>query len=418
MSGLGRAAGAARPILVVTDRRFWRRGIGSEQRIANLLDHLARRERPVVAAYLGRLGRLPASERAALARFVAPLPGLSIRARPPGPLGWLLERITPRSRGQDRANPLLASRSPARRRFVQALLSALAPRVVIVEFARLTPTVHPRPIGGPSGIAYWIDTHDLLHRRAARFRASGIAPPFEIEASEEAEALATYDALIAIQADEAGVMRRLVPDKPVLVVPHGLELPLPVPGFEPGPRPVRIGFLGGRDPSNDAALHWFLDHVWSKLALRVGDRAELVVAGQIAARWTRMEPGMQRRERVDSISDFWPSIDVAINPVRFGSGLKIKNVEALAHARALLTTPIGAEGLEDAAPAGLRIAESASEWISVLEAWVEDPDSIARIGREGRAHAERHFSPEAAFAALDARLDALDALDGAGRALA
>ncbi len=405
-----RAVGSADPILVVTDRRFWRREIGSEQRIASLLDHLARRDRPVVAAYLGRVA---ASEREALARFEAPRPGLSIRARQPSPLGWLMERRAPRPRGP--INPLLVERSPARRRFVQALLRTLEPRVVIVEFARLTATVHPRPADLPAATAYWIDTHDLLHRRADQFRANGLATAVEIDASQEAEALATYDALIAIQADEARALRRLVPDKPVFVVPHGLELPVPVPGFEPGPRAIRIGFLGGRDPSNDAALHWFLDHVWSALAVRLGDRAELVVAGQIAARWTRMERGLRRRERVDSIAEFWPSIDIAINPVRFGSGLKIKNVEALAHARALLTTPIGAEGLEDAAPGGLRIAESASEWIALIEAWVDDPELIERIGRAGRAHAERHFSPEAAFAALDAGLDALAAADGALR---
>lgn len=410
MTGLGAPARTVRgagPILVVTDRRFWRREIGSEQRIANLLDHLARRERSVVAAYLGRVA---ASEREALARFGATLPGLSIRARRPNPLGRLMERITPPPR--DPTNPLLANRSPARRRFVQELLRTLEPRVVIVEFARLTATVHPRPTDLPSTTAYWIDTHDLLHRRAARFRANGLAPAVEIDASREAEALATYDALIAIQADEARALRSLVPDRPVLVVPHGLELPVPVPGFEPGPRPIRIGFLGGRDPSNEAALHWFLDHVWSALSVHLGDRAELVVAGQIAARWTRMERGMRKRDRVDSIAEFWPSIDIAINPVRFGSGLKIKNVEALAHARALLTTPIGAEGIEDAAPDGLRIAESAGEWISLIEAWVGDPESIRRIGRAGRAHAERHFSPEAAFAELDAGLDALAASGG------
>ncbi|MEZ4281764.1 MAG: glycosyltransferase [Myxococcota bacterium] len=394
----------------MTDRRFWRRGIGSEQRIANLLDHLARRERPVVAAYLGRV---PAADRDALAHFAAPLARLSIQARRPDPLGWLRERFAPRPRAAN--NPLLANRSPARRRFVRRLLQALEPRVVIVEFARLTATVHPRPNGARTETAYWIDTHDLLHRRTARFRAHGLALPVEIDAAQEAEALATYDALIAIQANEARALHRLVPDKPVLVVPHGLELPVPVPGFEPGPRPIRIGFLGGRDPSNEAALHWFLDHVWPKLAMRLGDRAEVVVGGQIAARWQRMEHGMRIRRRVDSIGEFWPSIDIAINPVRFGSGLKIKNVEALAHARALLTTPIGAEGLEDAAPAGLGIAESASEWIALLEAWVADPDAIARIGRAGRAHAESHFSPAAAFAALDAALDALDAGASTGR---
>ncbi len=400
---------AAPPVLLITDRRFWRRSIGSEQRIASLLEHLARRREPLAVAYLGRLAR---GERAALARFLAPLPGVAFHARRPDPLGWLAHRLGPRAPRP--ANPLLAQSHPARRRFVQRLLRALEPRAVIVEFTRLTPTVHPRPTGVRHPAAYLIDTHDLLHQRAERARAEGAAA-LAVDAAEEAAALAGYDAILAIQAKEARALQALLPDKPVLVVPHGLALPCPVPGFAPGPRPIRLGLLGGRDPSNAAGLHWFLDEVWPKLGERVGGQVELVVAGQLAARWTREEHGMRRTGPVASIDAFWPTIDVAINPVRFGSGLKIKNVEAMAWGRALLTTPLGAEGLEDAAPAGLRIAATAADWAAQLVAWLEDPAEIERVGRAARRHAERHFAPTAAFAALDAHLDALADARAPGR---
>lgn len=397
------------PVLLLTDRRFWRRSIGSEQRIASLLEHLAGRSVPVCAVYLGRLAR---GEREALARFLAPLPPLEFHSRPRDVLGWFEDRL---GTGRHRpSNPLLAERRPGRRRFVQRLLRELEPRAVIVEFTRLTPSVYPRPPGARSRAPYLIDTHDLLHRRAARYREHGAAVDLDVDARDEAAALATYDAILAIQSGEARALRALLPEKPVLLVPHGFALPSPIPGFAPGPRPIRLGLLGGRDRSNAAGLHWFLDHVWSKLRGKVGEHVELVVAGQLAATWTRMEKGMRRMGTVDSIDAFWPAIDVAINPVRFGSGLKIKNVEALAYARALLTTPIGAEGLEDAAPMGLRIAESAADWLAILSAWLDDPEQIERTGRAGRHFAERHFSPAAAFAALDAYLDALP-VDDASR---
>ena len=67
---------------------------------------------------------------------------------------------------------------------------------------------------------------------------------------------------------------------------------------------------------------------------------------------------------VETIDVFWPNIDIAINPIRFGSGLKIKNVEALAYGLPLLTTPIGAEGLEAASPLGLvrRLSTRMKRW--------------------------------------------------------
>lgn len=403
------------PVLVVTDRRFWLRSIGSEQRIASLLLHLARRGEAVTVAYLGRIG---ASERDGLERFRAMAPRLAVRARGIDLSGGLRDglaalvaalRAEPRSRDGTgrRANPLLRERSPARRQLVQRLLREIAPRAVIVEFTRLTPTVHPRDPARSDATAYLIDTHDLLHQRASRFRANGLVSTLDVDAREEAEAFATYDAILAIHVGDAGAIRRLVPEKPVLVVSHGIELPVPAPGFAPGPRPTRVGFLGGRDPSNHAGLHWFLDHVWSKLVAEFGERVELVVAGQVGAAWSRMEKGMRLMGNVDSIDEFWPAIDIAINPVRFGSGLKIKNVEALAYARALVTSPIGGEGLESAAPAGLRIAETPAEWLAILRRFLDDPAQIEKIGRAGRAHAERHFPPAAAFRELDAFLDGL-----------
>lgn len=406
---------AGAPVLVVTDRRFWLRSIGSEQRIASLLLHLSRRDERLTVAYLGRIG---AGERDALERFCATAPGLSVRSRDTGLavrlqdglatlVGALRSIQARRDPSGRRANPLLLERSPARRQLVQALLRELAPRAVIVEFTRLTSTVHPRDPARPATTAYLIDTHDLLHQRALRFRANGLQSALEVDAREEAEAFATYDAILAIHAGDAETIRALAPEKPVLVVPHGIELPVPAPGFAPGPRPIRLGFLGGRDPSNHAGLDWFLDLVWSKLGARFGERVELVVAGQVAATWTRRSKGMRLMGAVDSIGEFWPAIDIAINPVRFGSGLKIKNVEALAYARALVTSPIGAEGLESAAPSGLGIAETPEEWLAILTRWIDDPARIEEIGRSGRAYAERHFPPAAAFSELDAFLDGL-----------
>jgi glycosyltransferase involved in cell wall biosynthesis len=407
--------GASAPVLVVTDRRFWLRSIGSEQRIASLLLHLARRGESVTVAYLGRIG---ASERDGLERFCATAPRLTVRSRGTDLLGGLQDglaalvgslRAVPRPRDTSgrRANPLLRERSPARRQLVQALLREIAPRAVIVEFTRLTSTVHPRDPARTEATAYLIDTHDLLHQRAPRFRANGLVSALEVDVREETEAFATYDAILAIHAGDGGTIRTLVPEKTVLVVPHGIELPVPVPGFVPGPRPIRLGFLGGRDPSNHAGLHWFLDHVWSKLAARFAERVELVVAGQVGATWTRTEKGIRLVGAVESIGEFWPAIDIAINPVRFGSGLKIKNVEALAYARSLVTSPIGAEGLESAAPAGLCIAETPEEWLAILSRFLEDPARIEQTGRVGRAYAERHFPPTAAFSELDAFLDGL-----------
>jgi hypothetical protein len=409
-------------IVVVTDRRFWRRSIGSEQRIASLVLHLAQRSEAVTVAYLGRISR---RERVRLARLLEASPQLEILPRRPTAqaLAHGLRQFASEALGRFRPtrrpsieNPgLTTPSSPARRAFVDSVIRQRAPRVVIIEFLRLSYTLFPRTDTGTPRPLALVDTHDILHRRAERARARGASVAQPIEAAQELRMLADYDAVIAIQGLEAELLRTGLPGKSVLVVPHGLAMP-PASGAPIGAsRPIRIGFLGGRDESNLDALDWFVHEVWPGIHRRFASAVELHVAGQVTLRWTRAAEGLRILGRVDSVDDFWRGIDIAINPVRYGSGLKIKNVEALAYGRPLLTTSIGAEGLEAAAPDGLRVADSALEWTNALGEWLADPALADRVGRRGRAFAETRLCEAAAFAELDAYLDAyLDAeVDGA-----
>ena len=55
-----------------------------------------------------------------------------------------------------------------------------------------------------------------------------------------------------------------------------------------------------------------------------------------------------------------------VNPVRFGTGLKIKSVEALAMGRPLVTTRAGAAGIEEWAGKAYLLADSPDEFVSVI----------------------------------------------------
>lgn len=413
-------------VLFVTDRRFWQRSMGSEQRIASLVRFLCRRGHRVSVAYVGRIDR---HQSRILESFVAECPGLELIARTHplrNPLAFVAERsrlsweaarsrLHPRTRtsAPGALSQRIAGRaaSPARRTFVERLIATRAPRVVVIEFLRLTGLIVPRPpLEASRGEGrehrqpvYLVDTIDLLHERAESFQAQGLALDHAIDAAEEARALATYDAVIAIQAREAEKLRHLVPSTLVLEVPHGLSMPktpyTPVPASEE--RPLRLGFLGGRDESNVHALDWLVDRVWPRLTEALGRSVELHVAGPICSVWKAPpSEGIRLWGQVDSIDEFWPEIDVALNPVRSGSGLKIKSVEALAYGRPLLTTRVGAQGLEEASPEGLRIDDTPEGWIETLRAWAVDADLRAAIARRGREFARARFSEEAAFEPL------------------
>ncbi|MFK7894927.1 MAG: glycosyltransferase family 4 protein [Myxococcota bacterium] len=386
-------------LLFVTDRMFWRRSIGSEQRIAALIDYAVERGDSVHVAYVGRLS---AAEKTSFDRFSAP-------------------RLTKESRSLKDTLRATATRSAPRRAFVQSVLRKHRPRIVIVEFLRLIHTVHPRPTPLPDNTRFVIDTHDVLHQRAARYRDAGAEIARDMSAEEEMKALATFDAILAIQEKEGELIKTALPDSPVLVVPHGIDLPemqaldrAPTPVETHGTRgaggtepilPIRLGFLGGRDEANRSALEWFLEHVWPTLQNRFGSRIELHVAGQICQDWQSEATGIRKIGVLETIEDFWPNVDIAVNPVRFGSGLKIKNVEALAYARPLITTAIGAEGLERAGEQGIAIEDEAEAWIRRLSEWIDSPRERARRGTAGREFAAAALSKETAYRELGRWID-------------
>ncbi len=417
-------------LLFVTDRKFWRRSIGSEARIAALVLHLARAGFSISVAYLGRLR---GDDRRDAADFASSEERVEIIGRTLGQFvfGSAIQSLRDSIRRIVRSRKAMPDPqsaeyaqqgSPARRKFVQRVLRETQPSVVIVEFLRLTYTVYPRP-AAPTGSAehterdafekpprYWIDTHDAMHQRAERYRSAGQPIPKAITARQETRLLATYDTVLAIQAKEAATFRTLLPDKEVLVVPHGLtttkrrENRRNRPLLGDSARPIRIGFLGGRDVSNRQSLEWFIKAVWPALRSRFGRGVEFHIAGPVCQHGPFSAPGLICRGVVDSAEHFWNQVDIAINPVQFGSGLKIKNVEALAYGCALATTPIGAEGIEAASPDGLGIATTEVEWTNLLVGWLADPDKLASVARRGCDFADTHLCEDIAFRALRTRL--------------
>ena len=66
----------------------------------------------------------------------------------------------------------------------------------------------------------------------------------------------------------------------------------------------------------------------------------------------RTQPGIELQANVSDPDGLYQSFRVAINPVRFGTGLKIKNQEALAAGKPLVVSANGAEGMATADGSG------------------------------------------------------------------
>jgi glycosyltransferase involved in cell wall biosynthesis len=161
-------------------------------------------------------------------------------------------------------------------------------------------------------------------------------------------------------------------------------------------------------PPNVDGLRWLLDEIWPKVRAQV-PTAELRVAGpECPAPGVALEAqGVHMVGFVDDIDAFFDQAAVSLGPYRFGGGVKIKVLEALARGCPVVATPVGAEGLEISDGEHFGLATDATTFAAAIVQILKDPALAARRGRAGRAHVDRHFSYQGKTAGLKQAFDAL-----------
>ena len=364
-------------LLVVTDVPFWQARLGNHQRIAALL-RAARMEMELDLFFAAPLSP---EERGAAAELLGPR-GRVFAAEPRAPeeMPW---GLTPFERA----------------RFDDALFAALRdhlrhhpPHAMMLEYLRLsylrlaTRLPHPLTV---------LDTHDVMSLRAQNFRRFGREHFIQVSTSEELRILDAFNLVLAIQPDEARWLEALLPGR-VLLAPHALPA-LPRARGSGGGHP-KIGFLGGDSPMNRDGLLWLLEQVWPEVA-PLG--AELHVAGGVCAGVASGEGVVPHGEVADGHA-FLAGLDIAVNPVFFGGGLKIKTVEYLAHGLPSVLTAEALFGIAGGAGEAYLLAADREAFVSGLTALVQDSDLRARMGAAAQAFARRHFGPRALDPAMRA----------------
>lgn len=261
----------------------------------------------------------------------------------------------------------------------------IAPAIVIADYAFQTPAFAAYP-GVPSAVIM----HDLFHRRDGGGQDSVAV----LTREQEAALLARADAAIAIQPAEAGFVRDHVPGvRPLLAPMAARPVAAPLPGADD-----RLLFVGSNTAPNVIGLQWFFDQVWPTIRRHRPD-ARLDIAGSVASAFPGGGPaGARFHGIVPRLAPLYAGAGVVISPLTFGSGLKIKLVEALAHGKAVIATSITLQGVEDICAGAVIRADDAAQFADAVVALVRGPDRRTALGASALDCARRHFSPEACHA--------------------
>ena len=212
--------------------------------------------------------------------------------------------------------------------------------------------------------------------------------------------LGTYrraDMVVTVTEDDRRALLRAAPDTITAVVPTACPVARDVPAF-PQRRPCSILFVGGfRHAPNADAVLFFYRHVLPLVRRSLRDVA-LTIVGDAPPRevLALSSAEIMVTEWVPAVEPYLASHCVSIAPLRFGAGLKGKIVEAMAAGLPVVTTPVGAEGMELVHGSTALIAESPEALARAVVRLCTDQVLHARLSRNGLEHARARWDPTVA----------------------
>jgi len=220
----------------------------------------------------------------------------------------------------------------------------------------------------------------------------------------EHSVLRKFDGIAAITPNDAGyfkevlspqsevlspksevVMRHASRVTPVIDIPFGVDLETYP--FNPEkvefPSLFTIGAMNWMP--NEEGVRWFLYNVWPDVA-RQFPCLKYYLAGREMPAWMKdlKLPNVVVLGEVEDARDFMTSKSIMIVPLFSGSGIRIKIIEGMATGKTIISTSLGAEGINCTNRENILIANIPCEFFEMISICVSDEERCKQIGKNGR----------------------------------
>lgn len=200
--------------------------------------------------------------------------------------------------------------------------------------------------------------------------------------------LTTYDLLIPITEKDAMGLNNLGNQKEHIVCPTGYDVSNNTNSLKQEKKEslslFHIGSLDWRP--NQEGLLWFIHNCWAQIHSLYPD-LKFYIAGRNAPDnfISKIKyPGIEYFGEVESAKDFIQSKDLMIVPLLAGSGMRIKIIEGMALGKTIITTSIGAEGIQYIDGTNIFIANKPEAFVEKITLCLNNPEMCLRIGNEAR----------------------------------
>ncbi|QEC77211.1 glycosyltransferase family 4 protein [Mucilaginibacter ginsenosidivorax] len=207
----------------------------------------------------------------------------------------------------------------------------------------------------------------------------------------ELQQLNKFDAIAVFTAEDQKTVLSYGATIPVEIFPVGIDLTRYRPDFKKTEFPS-LFFLGSLDwLPNREGIEWFIDNFYKDLT--EGDlRVKFYVAGHnIPERFDDYEVmgKIFIQGEVDDAFDFVNSKAIMIVPLLSSGGMRVKIVEGMAMQKCIISTALGAEGINFTNGTNIMIANDRAEFYHAIERCISDEEFCKSVGLNARKLVEQ-----------------------------
>ena len=197
--------------------------------------------------------------------------------------------------------------------------------------------------------------------------------------------------------DEDFVRKYISKSVPLSIIPNGVDLEYFHPNSASDPRaqePTAI-FCGAMDYNpNVDALRWYFAEIHDALRREIPDLRVLIVGKDPIAevKAYASKPGVTVTGGVPDVRPYYKRAWLQIVPLRIGGGTRLKIVESLGIKTPVVSTTIGAQGLDLKHNFDILYADNAQDFVAQTARALRDESLRKKLEQNGRASAEARLS--------------------------
>lgn len=262
---------------------------------------------------------------------------------------------------------------------------------IIIEYIRLDYLVSDLHMK----YATYIDTHDLMSIRNESFKQNNDKHHIQISQKDEIDILKKYKYIISIQKNEYNFLLNYIEKKRNILAYHAVDIK---DNYSREVELKNITFISG--PSNFKHIVWFIENVWIYFLNQ--EEMTLNIHGSVCNKLHHYGniKNIKLHGYTNNLEKIYQKSDLVINPVLYGGGLKIKNVESLANGIPLITTTEGANGIEDGRNYAFLLADTKEEWIDSILSLKTSKQLRFQLSKNSLNYSKHYFSDDNCYGEL------------------